>query len=292
MLLLGGNFTNQNIDWWHGALDSTGDHDGDLISRIGELNLNYGITDDWNLQLNVTGGNRRMNFPGVPNIHHRSEGRTGLATTKVMLRYLVSNRDFGPGDRFFLGLGLSIPSKQTLKEDPFALGKLGREHTHFAMSEGVYRSVGEIQFFRRTEESPFLLGFVGRLEIPLGPSEYGYLPGTELAVAGMNYWQGKDLIGGMPYFIVTGQFRMEDYWDGVVSPNSGATIIQAGGGLVWNVGESLISLNIQVPVVFETNMVGVSAPVDSKTDVWLASLSIRKMFDLFGLFGEKEMEEE
>ena len=291
MLLLGGNLTNQTIDWWHGALDSTGEHDGDLLSRIGELNLNFGLTDDWNLQVNVTGGNRTMNFPGVPNIHHRSEGRTGLATTKVMLRYLVSNRDFGPGDRFFLGFGLSIPSEQTLKEDPFSLGKQGLDHTHFAMSEGVYRSVSEIQFFRRTE-SPFVLGIVGRLEVPLGPSDYGYLPGTELAVAGMSYWQGKNLFGGMPYFLITGQFRMEDHWDGVVSPNSGATIIQAGGGLVWSVGESLITFNVQAPVVFETNMVGEAAPVDSRTDVWITSLSLRKMFDLSGLFDDDEEEEE
>ncbi len=290
MLLLGVNFTNQSIDWWHGALDSTGDHDGDLISRIGELNLNYGLTDDWNIQVNVTGGNRSMNFPGVPNIHHRSEGRTGLAATRVMLRYLISNRDFGPGDRFFLGLGLSIPSKHTLKEDPFALGKLGLEHTHFAMSEGVYRGVSEIQFFRRTEESPFLLGVVGRLDVPLGPSEYGYLPGSEMALAGMNYWQGKNFFGGMPYFIVTGQFRTEDYWDGVVSPNSGATIIQAGGGLAWSVDESLISFNIQAPVFFEANMVGEETSVDSRTGVWIVSLSVRKMFDLFGLFGDKEEE--
>ncbi len=289
MLLLGGNITIQSIDWWHGALDSTGEHDGDLLSRIGELNLNFGLTDDWNLQVNVTGGNRTMNFPGVPNIHHRSEGRTGLATTKVMLRYLVSNRDFGPGDRFFLGFGLSIPSEQTLKEDPFSLGKQGLDHTHFAMSEGVYRSVSEIQFFRRTE-SPFVLGIVGRLEVPLGPSDYGYLPGTELAVAGMSYWQGKNLFGGMPYFLTTAQFRMEDYWDGVVSPNSGATIIQVGGGLVWSVGESLITFNVQAPVVFETNMVGEAAPVDSRTDVWITSLSLRKMFDLSPLFHEKEEE--
>ena len=95
----------------------------------------------------------------------------------------------------------------------------------------------------------------------------------------------------MPYFIVTGQFRTEDYWDGVVSPNSGATIIQAGGGLAWSVDESLISFNIQAPVFFEANMIGEETSVDSRTGVWVVSLSVRKMFDLFGLFGEKNKEE-
>ena len=54
-MLLGANIANQNIDWWHDALDSTGDHDGDLFSRIGELSFNYGLTDDWNIQVNITG---------------------------------------------------------------------------------------------------------------------------------------------------------------------------------------------------------------------------------------------
>ena len=64
MVLLGGNIANQNIDWWHGALDSTGEHDGDLFSSIGDLSFNYGLTDDWNLQVNITGGSRTMNFFG------------------------------------------------------------------------------------------------------------------------------------------------------------------------------------------------------------------------------------
>ena len=57
-----------------------------------------------------------MHFFGSPNIHHRDEGRSGLSNTKVMFRYIATNRDFGPGDRFFLGFGLSFPSKNTLKE--------------------------------------------------------------------------------------------------------------------------------------------------------------------------------
>ncbi|SVA25342.1 uncharacterized protein METZ01_LOCUS78196 [marine metagenome] len=288
---MGGSLMNQSIDWWHGALDSTGEHDGDLISRIGELNLNFGLTDDWNLQVNMTGGNRTMNFPGIPNIHHRDEGRSGLASTKVMLRYLISNRDFGPGDRLFLGFGLSIPSKHTLKEDPFALGKRGLDHTHFDMSEGVYRSLSEIQFFRRTE-SPFIIGAVSRLEVPLAPSEYGYLPGTEISVAGMTYWQGKSVLGGMPYFLATGQFRSEDYWNGNIAPNSGSTIVQTGAGLMWNVSELLFSLSIQAPVIFKTNMVGEEMNVDSRTDVWISSLSVRKILDLSWLFSQEEDEEE
>ena len=280
MVLLGGNIANQNIDWWHGALDSTGEHDGDLFSRIGDLSFNYGLTDDWNLQVNIIGGSRTMNFFSSPNIHHRNEGRSGLANTKVMFRYLVTNRDFGPGDRFFLGFGLSFPSKNTLKEDPFALGKRGIEHTHFSMSVGVLRGLSELQFFRRTE-SPLVFGVVGRLGFPLGPSQYGYLPGTEIDLSGMSYLQGYNFLNAMPFLLMSGQFRSEDYWNGVVRPNSGSTIIQAGAGLVWNIGESLVTFSAQAPILFQASMIDESRLVENRTDVWMFSISIRRMFNSF-----------
>ena len=289
MVLLGGNIANQNIDWWHGALDSTGEHDGDLFSRIGDLSFNYGLTDDWNLQVNIIGGSRTMNFFSSPNIHHRNEGRSGLANTKVMFRYLVTNRDFGPGDRFFLGFGLSFPSKNTLKEDPFALGKRGIEHTHFSMSEGVIKGLSELQFFRRTE-SPLVFGVVGRLEFPLGPSQYGYLPGTEIDLSGMSYFQGYNFLNAMPFLLMSGQFRSEDYWNGVVRPNSGSTIIQTGAGLVWNIGESLVTFSAQLPILFQASMIDESRLVENRTDVWMFSISIRKMFNSF-IKNEEEVEE-
>lgn len=289
MVLLGGNIANQNIDWWHGALDSTGEHDGDLFSSIGDLSFNYGLTDDWNLQVNITGGSRTMNFFGSPNIHHRNEGRSGLANTKMMFRYLVTNRDFGPGDRFFLGFGLSFPSKNILKEDPFALGKRGIEHTHFSMSEGVLRGLSELQFFRRTE-SPLVFGVVGRLGLPLGPSQYGYLPGTDIDLSGMSYLQGYNFLDAMPFLIMSGQFRSEDYWNGLVRPNSGSTIIQAGAGLVWNIGESLVTFSTQLPILFQASMIDESRLVENRTDVWMFSISIRKMFNSF-IKNEEEVEE-
>ncbi len=286
-MILGGNLANQNIDWWHSALDSTGEHSGDLVSRIGDLNFNYGVTDNWNLQVNFLGGTRNMYFPGTPNIHHRNEKKSGLANIRVIFRYLDTNQDFGPGDRFFLGFGLSIPSDNTLKEDPFSLGKQGLDHTHFSMSEGVLKGIGEIQFFRRTE-SPFLLGFVGRLESPFGPSKYGYQPGTEVAMSGMSYLHGKRVLGAMPFFIISGQFRSRNYWNGKVSPNSEASIVQTGAGLTWNLGESLITLSAQSPFIFKTNMVDEANSVNSRTEVFLLSLSFRKMFNLVHGMGKKD----
>lgn len=61
---------------------------------------------------------------------------------------------------------------------------------------------------------------------------------------------------------------------------------------MWNVSELLISLSIQAPVIFKTNMVGEEMNVDSRTDVWISSLSVRKILDLSWLFSQEEVEEE
>ncbi len=85
----------------------------------------------------------------------------------------------------------------------------------------------------------------------------------------------------MPFLLMSGQFRSEDYWNGVVRPNSGSTIIQAGAGLVWNIGESLVTFSAQVPILFQTSMIDEARLVENRTDVWMFSISIRRMFNSF-----------
>ena len=157
------------------------------------------------------------------------------------------------------------------------------------MSEGVIKGLSELQFFRRTE-SPLVFGVVGRLEFPLGPSQYGYLPGTEIDLSGMSYFQGYNFLNAMPFLLMSGQFRSEDYWNGVVRPNSGSTIIQTGAGLVWNIGESLVTFSAQLPILFQASMIDESRLVENRTDVWMFSISIRKMFNSF-IKNEEEVEE-
>ena len=116
-----GSSTNfQYIDWWHEEIDQgKGDHAGTLSSVIPELNLNIGLTDNWNLEMAFTGGTRWMDFEGIPNIHHRDESVKGLGDTRITLRHLVLNEAFGPGERMFIGAGLIVPSKNSLVENPF-----------------------------------------------------------------------------------------------------------------------------------------------------------------------------
>ena len=146
----------QNIEWWHSELKAYGgDHKGNLNSSLAEVNATYGISDNWNLSVDVMTGIRSMDFYRDANIHHRDENKKGMGDTRITLRHLVENTTFGPGQRIFIGGGLVLPSSNSLTENPFALGSEGKEHSHFNLSEGVVKGHAEFQYFRRSEGSIF-----------------------------------------------------------------------------------------------------------------------------------------
>jgi len=61
--MIGSSANFQYIDWWHEELPAGGgEHAGTLSSVIPELNLNIGLTDNWNLEMAFTGGTRGMNY--------------------------------------------------------------------------------------------------------------------------------------------------------------------------------------------------------------------------------------
>lgn len=291
-MLFGGSLVNQFINWEHDEISpGSGDHEGIMNSTLGNFNLNIGLNDKWNLAVDAMAGVRQMDFKGIENIHHRDESKTGLGDVRIILRHLVSNETFGPGKRMFLGYGVVIPSGNSLPENPFALGSLGKEHTHFDMSEGVYKILGEVQYFKRGE-SPLVFGGVGKLEVPLFPNKYGYLTGSQLNTTIMGYLQSRRILKGMPLFTISGQYRTSDYWNGEKAPNSGGSVVQLGGGLVWNMNGSMVTMSFRVPVLFTTNMVGEGASdIDSKTSVWGVSLSFRKVFDFHKFWPEEKDED-
>jgi hypothetical protein len=239
-------------------------------------------------------GARTLNYEGEPNDHHRDETRKGLADSRIILRRILENQIFGPGKKVFLGYGIVIPSANTITDNPFehenSRNGDAKEHTHFNMSEGVYKFLGEVQYFERGE-SPFIFGGVGKLEVPLSPNKYDYLAGSQFNGSLMIYWQTKRWFKGIPYFTVVGQYRTMDYWDGVKAPNSGGTVVQLSSGLVWNLYGGIMTMSFRVPVLFTTNMVGEGASnIDSKTSVWGVSLSFRKVINLQKLWPKKKDE--
>mgnify|MGYP003975727917 FL=1 len=272
----------QNIEWWHSELiESGGDHEGNLKSSLAEVNATYGISDNWNLSVDVMTGNRSMDFYPDANIHHRDENKMGIGDTRITLRYLIENTTFGPGQRVFIGGGLVIPSKNSLTENPFKLGESGETHTHFDLSEGVVKAHTEFQYFRRSEGS-ISPGGVLKVEIPLETNQYGFKAGIQLSGAILVYFHTQSFWSGIPFLHMLGQYRNPDIWDGEEAPNSGGSVLQIGGGLTFSKNGYLLTGSARVPIYFNASVAGQEEKdVSNRTDVWGGSLSIRKTINLF-----------
>lgn len=278
VLLVGSNFLNQSIIWGHGAIDETGAHEGSLSSSIIHMNFTYGLTDYWNVEMSFIGGSRKMEFDGDSNIHHRNETRSGIGDTRILLRRIIENTDFGPGNRIFGGLGLIIPSGNVLKENPFELGQKGESHTHFSMSEGNLKGIGELQYFYRST-FPVLFGSVYHIEYPLKENPYGFLSGTKNTLDLFAYWQTKSILGSIPFFTISMVNQRPDLWDGKKAPNSGGIIIQPGFGLNWHKDDYLFTVGLHTPGKYTVDIVAEDlGDVDSHVKPWTISLNFRKVF--------------
>ncbi|HCN23837.1 MAG TPA: hypothetical protein DIS65_00510 [Candidatus Marinimicrobia bacterium] len=278
-LLVGSNFSSQFINWRHGPLpdDTTGAHDGNLNSNIGDFSLNYGLSENWNIETTMSFGIRGMDYFGRKTDHHRDESKTGLGDIGLTLRYISSNISFGPGTRLFFGGGVIIPSNNTVKKNPFKIPI--KEHTHFDISEGAFKLVGEIQYFKR-DTLPIVMGGILRYSSALTENDYSFIPGYQLDAVAMFYWQTKQIFKGIPQFSLIGQKKGVDHWEGDVAPNSGGFILQGAAGLMWNLGQQHFTLSVRVPLYQALNMVNEGSPVDNDADMWGFSFSYRTVLTL------------
>jgi hypothetical protein len=209
-----------------------------------------------------------MDFGKVGNDHHRDESRVGIGDLKLVLRYLRSNITFGPGTRLFFGVGIIIPSNNTIKINPYG----GDPHTHFAMSEGVYKFIGEMQYFIRGKGS-IVSGLVSQCIVPLHTNKYSFKPGTELSLTGYFLFQKTNFLGGMPQMMLTGSKRSANIW-----PNyngTGETNLILSGGLMWNRGNNHYSLTLGYPFVNRPDVIKSDANVDGYAHTINITLSAR-----------------
>lgn len=233
---------------------------------------------------------RTERIEGEEDIHHRDESITGLGDTRLVLRYLSSNEDFGPGERLFLGFGLVLPGNRLQKESPFALGDQEAEHTHFTLGDGARKTAGEIQYFRRGE-FPLTIGGVLMWEAPLGQNRYGFLPGSQVSASLISMLQTRQILKGVPYGTLSLQARGVDRWDGKKAPNSGGAMAQIGVGLMWPIGPVAVNAGFQYPILYSTNPLGDISSSDVAFEVWSVSLNVRRTFDLSALWFDRPVEE-
>jgi len=241
------------------------------------VNFNYGLSENWNIETNLSFGIRGMDFIGEENNHHRDESKAGLGDIGLTLRYISSNISFGPGTRLFFGGGVIIPSNNTVKKNPFKIPI--KEHTHFDISEGAFKLVGEIQYFKR-DTLPIVMGGILKYSSALTENDYSFIPGYQLDAVAMFYWQTKQIFKGIPQFSLIGQKRGVDHWEGDVAPNSGGLLVIGAAGLMWNLDPHHFTFLIRMPIYQKLNMVQEESSIKNHADMWGFSFSYRTVLTL------------
>ena len=280
----------QYIDWWHEALPGSGegfDHEGTLTSFIMTPTLTIGLSNYWNMTLGQMIGIRSMTWDSNNStVHHRDEGTNSdfsnaeggwMGDSKIMLRYLIFNDGHGPGKRWFLGGGLVIPSKNTLTSDPFFLNvKEKPDHRHFSLSEGVYKGVLEMQFFKKKMANPVFMGGTFMASLPLNENKYGFKSAQLYDLSLTMFSKKIPMLNASPGGSMIARHTTTSFWNGLEAPNSRATVVTVGGGLLWNVAIGGVSLNIQKPFFVDGAFSGIEGEVNQHINAWQFSISYRK----------------
>jgi hypothetical protein len=298
-MMIAMDYNYQFIDWGHDEIEGeqdelgnhVGNHIGTLSANIFEPKITVGLTDYWNITMSQIVGTRYMTWgKDIASIHHENSNSKDdqynaiggyLGDTQLMLRYLAINDGAGPGKRLFMGGGISIPSENTLTSDPFFLSNPSEEtyHRHFSMSQGVYLSIFEIQYFIKRLVNPVFLGGSLLIQQPISESDYGFTASRliDLSLTAftdkINWVKGS--VGGNLSFRNTNQA----YWNDKSAPNSKSLVITPGLAFIWNMDAGAVALNIQKPTFISGSMSGNDESSQEETEVIQISISVRKILD-------------
>ena len=293
-VMFGFDNSNEYIDWWHDVLPGSQenfDHEGRMVSGIFTPNLTVGLSNYVNISFSQTIGFRHLIWDGnQSSVHHRTEGTSKsrfnaigglLGDHKVMIRYLVSNAGKGSGSRFFLGGGFSLPSKNTLISDPFFLTDKNKmeEHRHFSMSDGCYKLIGETQFYLKRKLNPVFVGGAFLVQAPLEENKYGYRSSTlyDLSLTAITNEHG--FLKRSLNFNLGLMHTTHGYWNGIAAPNSRATVVTFGAGVLRNTDFGVVTVGLLKPVFVYGGFSGTDGEVDSRVDAWRLNVGFRRLFD-------------
>ena len=299
------------------------EHNGLLENKILNLGFTLGLSDYWNFSLTQMLSERCMTWDGpvweewedIPigysigdskTVHHRSECSSSdfadsgeikayggyFGDTRLNFKYLVSNTGKGIGSRIFLGLGLVVPSSNTLTESPWAKRDHDNDsatpdrytpHRHFYLSDGVHKIFFEMQYFKKRVKIPVFWGGAFSFEMPLESSEYGFNPSKRYDLSLM-------ALTGPIKAIKTNFFKLssiglnlsllhfsESEWDGLgVTPNSEATAVIPGVSLLFDSKVGTFGINYQIgKQIYASN----PGSIDEEIDISSITISYRRILD-------------
>ena len=309
-IMLSLNMNLQHIDWSHDpvAPNHDLDHFGHLNTVLLIPSIKIGLSDYWNINYTQLIGIREMGWgPHVESVHHRTESSLddfanangGLfGDGKLKIQYLLNNVGMQAGNRTFIGFGLSIPSDNVLTSDPFFLSELeenggeglndddwldgDHNHRHFALSDGNYKGLVEIQFFNKRKSNPVFWGIKFDMALPIKDSDYGYSAGNSYSLALTSLFKPNFKIFTNPIGISCGIFLLhasQAYWNDLPDPTSKSTVLIPSIGAIWKLGDSSLSLNMQKPLLIDGVGAGSENALNNEFDAIELTIGYRFMFD-------------
>ena len=171
-------------------------------------------------------------------VHHSRKSVLGLRDLQVGLRWVLSNAQFGPGQRLFIGANLALPTAPTYEFNPFGGAADSIDHHHFVLGTGTTTVTFYGEWWYRSE-FPWVTGLVARFRPRLFTSRKGFQPGSRLEVDFHAIGHSYRLWRAFPYLTLNFRREIEDYWDGSPAPNSGGLFIEASAGLDFELTESV-----------------------------------------------------
>tara|TARA_B100001750_G_scaffold233584_1_gene233982 strand:+ start:418 stop:1401 length:984 start_codon:yes stop_codon:yes gene_type:complete len=303
-IMIAANMNLQHIDWRHDPVENENfNHFGNMQTALILPSVTIGLSDYWNVNYLQIIAIRTMHWgPDDESLHHRDESSLDdfvnangglLGDGKIKFQYLLNNTGMQAGNRTFIGFGLSIPSDNVLTSDPFFLqeeeqngeidwGEDGHEHRHFALSDGTYKGIVEVQYFNKRKANPAFWGIKAEAAIPITKSDYGYDAGNNYNLSLSTLFKLNSSSSLYPIglslgisWIHTGQ----GYWDNLPDPSSKSIMIIPTIGGIWKFGSSGISVNLQRPILIDGVGVGSDNALNNEFDAIELTIGYRYTLD-------------
>ena len=304
-VMISANMNLQHIDWSHDPVPNENfEHFGHLNTVLLLPSITIGLSDYWNMNYLQTIAIRKMGWgPHDTSVHHRDESSLDdyanangglLGDSRIKFKYLLNNTGMQAGNRTFIGLGLLIPSNNVLTSDPFFLQEKaengyvewssdGHEHRHFALSDGNYKGLLEVQYFNKRKNNPVFWGLKLDIQIPFKESDYGYNAGNSYNLSFSSLYKPNKKISDLGIVGFSAGIVLlhasDGYWNGFLDPTSNSTMLIPTIGTILKVGGNSIALNIQKPLLIDGIGIGSENALNNNFDAIEFTIGYRYTLD-------------
>ena len=292
-IMVTANMNMQHIDWSHDpTIDEAFDHWGHLNSKILVPSITIGLSDYWNINYTQIMAIRTMGWgPHEESNHHRDESSLDdfvnanggiLGDGKLKFQYLLNNVGMQSGNRTFLGFGLMIPSNNVLTSSPFFDEGEVEPHRHFALSDGTYKGLLELQYFNKTNYNPSFWGIKTELAIPITDSDYGYKAPYNYNISISTLFKLNSKSAIQPIGLSLGLSYLgtgKGYWGEQLDPTSESIMLVPSIGGIWKFGKNGVSVSLQKPLMIEGIGMGQENDLNNEFDAIELMIGYRYTLD-------------